>query len=165
MKKLINPMPVDLKYENGLTNKIAMEMISEGIKESNKQDVPMVIAICDSGGNLLALSRMDNAPLVSIEIAINKTKTAVYGKRPTEHWKNDFQAGKLVPLYFHEKWITFGGGFPIIKNNSILGGIGVSGGTIEDTFVARAMLKAFGFEYKEADKCIEERINAMEKKQ
>jgi uncharacterized protein GlcG (DUF336 family) len=62
--------------------------------------------------------------------------------------------GGLVPLFFHERWITFPGGFPIIKNGRILGGIGVSGGIIEDVYVAKAVLEAGGFVLDEVDAAI-----------
>jgi uncharacterized protein GlcG (DUF336 family) len=100
----------------------------------------MVIAIADSGGNLLAMHRMDNAMLCSIQIAMDKAYTVVFGKQNTAEFGSPYRSGILVPLYFHERWITFPGGFPIIKEGSILGGIGVSGGVIEDLYVARAAL-------------------------
>jgi len=155
-------MPVNLSYGVGLTLDIAKKMLEAGEKEAEEQGVPMVIAICDAGGNLLALHRMDNAPLVSIQIAINKAFTAVFGKRPTGRWKSLFSAGELIPLFFHERWITFWGGVPIIKNEIIVGGIGVSGGTVEDLYVARASLRAGGFALNDADDDIAQ-IEAMEK--
>jgi len=113
--------------------------------------VPVTIAIADAGGNLLAFSRMDNAMLGSIQIAIDKAFTAAFGKRPTGDWKRDFQAPDMVPLFVHERWITFSGGFPIISNGVLLGGIGVSGGFIEDLYVAKSALKAGSFSLDEVD--------------
>ena len=144
-------MPVNLSYGVGLTLDTAKKMLEAGEKEAEEQGVPMVIAICDAGGNLLALHRMDKAPLVSVQIAINKAFTAVFGKKPTGRWKSLFSEGEITPLFFHERWITFWGGFPIIKNEIIVGGIGVSGGTVEDLYVARAALRAGGFSLKDAD--------------
>ena len=114
----------------------------------------MVIAIADSGGNLLAFERMDQAILVSIQIAMDKAFTAVFGKQTTADFAPSYKSGTLVPLFFHERWITFPGGFPILKGGVILGGIGVSGGIDEDIYVARAALKAGGFDTGEADDLI-----------
>ena len=136
---------LNLSYGAGLTLEIAKKMLEAGQREAEKQGVPMAIAITDAGGNLLAFSRMDNASLGSIQVAIDKAFTAVFGKMPTGDWISVFQAGKLVPLFLHERWITFPGGFPIRSNRVLLGGIGVSGGTIEDVYVAKAALKAGGF--------------------
>ncbi len=141
----------NLSYGSGLTLETAKKMLEAGEKEAEKQGVPMAIAIVDAGGNLLAFSRMDNAILGSIQIAIDKAFTAAFGKRPTGDWKREFQSGELVPLFVHERWITFPGGFPIISNGVLLGGIGVSGGTVEDIYVAKAALKAGGFSVNEVN--------------
>ena len=143
-----------LSYGSGLTLDIAKKMLEAGEKEAEKQGVPMSMAISDTGGNLIAFRRMDNAALFSIQIAMDKAFTTVFGKMPTGNFANLYRTGELVPLFFHERWITFPGGFPIIKNGMILGGIGVSGGTIEDVYVVKAALKAGGFILKDTDAAI-----------
>ena len=134
-----------LHYGAGLTLETAKKMMEAGEKEAEKQGVPMVIAIADSGGHLLAFHRMNDAMLVSINIAMDKAFTAAMGKLPTLHWGNTLQNKDFNPLFIHERWITFPGGFPIKKDGVLLGGIGVSGGTLEDNHVARAALVAGGF--------------------
>ena len=52
--------------------------IKAAIKESEKLNVKMNIAIVDAGGNLVAFSRMDGAWLGSVDIAQKKAKTAVF---------------------------------------------------------------------------------------
>jgi uncharacterized protein GlcG (DUF336 family) len=143
-----------LSYGAGLTLEAAKKMLEAGEQEAEKRGVPMTIAIADAGGNLLALTRMDEAILCSTQVAMDKAFTAVFGKQHTGNHAIPYQSGILIPLFFHERWITFGGGFPIINNGTILGGIGVSGGTIEDIYVARAALKAGGFSVDEADAAI-----------
>ncbi len=140
-----------LPYGAGLTLETARKMLEAGEKEAEKQGVPMVIAIADAGGNLLAFHRMDDAMLVSINIAMDKAFTAVLGKLPTLHWSNTLQNRDFTALFIHERWITFPGGFPIIKDGVLLGGIGVSGGTLEDNHVARAALKAGGFNLEDVE--------------
>jgi uncharacterized protein GlcG (DUF336 family) len=144
----------DLSYGSGLTLDIAKKMLEAGEKEAVKQSVPMSMAISDAGGNLIAFRRMDNSALFSIQIAMDKAFTTVFGKMPTGSFAGQYCTGGLVPLFFHERWITFPGGFPIIKNGVILGGIGVSGGIIEDIYVARAALEAGGFSLGEVDAAI-----------
>ncbi len=143
-----------LSYGPSLTLDIAKKMLEAGEKEAEKQGVPMSIAISDAGGNLIAFRRMDNAALFSIQIAMDKAFTTVFGKMPTGNFANLYRTGELVPLFFHKRWITFPGGFPIIKDGRILGGIGVSGGTIEDVYVVRAALKTGGFILDEVDTVI-----------
>jgi uncharacterized protein GlcG (DUF336 family) len=143
-----------LSYGSRLTLDIAKKMLEAGEKEAEKRGVPMSMAISDAGGNLIAFSRMDNAALFSIQIAMDKAFTTVFGKMPTGSFASQYCAGGLVPLFFHERWITFPGGFPIIKNGILLGGIGVSGGIIEDVYVAKAVLEAGGFVLDEVDAAI-----------
>jgi len=134
-----------------LTLELAKKMLAAGEKEALKQGVPMAMAIDDSGGNLLAFHRMDNTMLAGSQIALDKAYTAVYGKQPTSNYGPLYNSGELVPLFFHERWVTFPGGYPIVKKGVILGGLGVSGGIVEDLYVAKAMLQAGGFETKAID--------------
>lgn len=138
-------------YGPGLTLELAKKMLGVGEKEAARQGVPMAMAIADSGGNLLAFHRMDSTMLVSIQIAMDKAYTAVYGKLATNELGEPYRSGGLVPLFFHERWITFQGGYPLIKEGTIMGGLGVSGGRIEDSYVARAIIKAGGFDTSEVD--------------
>jgi uncharacterized protein GlcG (DUF336 family) len=119
-------------------------MLETGEEEAEKQGVPMSMAIRNAGGNLIPLAA-DNAALFSMTIAMDKAFTAVFGKMPTGSFADFYRMGELVPLLFHKRWITFPGGFPIIKDGMLLGGIGVSGRTIEDVYVARTAWRAGDF--------------------
>ena len=159
MKPAKDPTPAawksgNLSYGSRLTLASAKKMLEAGEKEAKKRGVPISMAISDAGGNLVAFSRMDNAALFSINIAMDKAFTAVFGKMPSGSFADFYHTGELVPLFFHKRWITFPGGFPIIGNGTILGGIGVSGGTIEDVHVARTALHAGGFVLDDADAVI-----------
>ena len=145
-----------LCYGPGLTLKTAQRMLAAGEKEALIQDVPVAMAISDSGGNLLAFQRMDNTMLSSTQIALDKAYTAVFGKMPTADYTPIYKSGGLVPLFFHERWITFAGGFPITLKGIIMGGLGVSGGVIEDVLTARAMLKAGGFDTGSVDEYLKQ---------
>jgi len=141
-------------YGPGITLELAKRMLEAGEKEALKQGVPMAMAIADSGGNLLAFHRMDHTMLVSTQIAMDKAYTSVYGKQPTSNFGSLYKSGELVPLFFHNRWITFPGGYPIIKDSVIVGGLGVSGGIIEDNYVARAILSAGDFDTSELEEFI-----------
>jgi glc operon protein GlcG len=159
MKETKSSTPVawksgNLSYDSRLTLATAKKMLEAGEKEAKKRGVPMSMAISDAGGSLVAFSRMDNAAMFSIQIAMDKAFTTVFGKMPTGSFASQYCAGGLVPLFFHERWITFPGGFPLMKNRVILGGIGVSGGTIEDVYEAKAALEVGGFQLDGVDAAI-----------
>jgi uncharacterized protein GlcG (DUF336 family) len=127
-------------------------MIDAGMAEARKQGLRMAVAIVDSGGNLVAFGRMDDVMLASIQISMDKAYTAVKGKLPTQVWRDILQSGAIPPLFFHERWTAFPGGFPLIKGNQIFGGMGASGGTgFGDTSVVRAGLQAGEFSTEDAD--------------
>ncbi len=152
-----------LVYGSGLTLQTARKMLEAGEKEALKQGVPMAMAVSDSGGNLLAFERMDNTMLCSIQIALDKAYTAVLGKMHTGDLGNSYRSGSLIPLFFHERWITFPGGFPITRGGVILGGLGISGGVVEDLYVAEAALKAGNFDTLEVEKAIAQNEAAQKK--
>lgn len=152
-----------LPYMPGLTLTMANLMISAGIKEAEKYGMPVSIAIYDCGGNLLAFNRMENAMLCGIQIAMDKAYTAVYGKLHTGGWGEMYKTGNLVPLFFHERWITYAAGFPLIKTDAIMGGIGVSGAVSEDLYIARAVIREGGFDMDEVNSAIE-KVEASKRK-
>lgn len=126
---------------------MALELIAAARRKSAEIGVPMVIAVLDAGANLLALQRMDEALLVSLDIALNKAYTAVALKLPTHELAPLAQPGQ--PLFgIHNadggRIVIFGGGFPLRYKDQIIGGIGVSGGSVEqDIECAEAALKRF----------------------
>jgi len=141
-----------LSYSTGLTYDTAKKMVEAAMSEAKKQGLTMVVAVADAGGNLVAFGRMDDAMLASIHIATDKAFTAAYGKIPTQIWRDIVQSGNLPPLFIHERWTAFPGGFPLIKGKKLFGGIGCSGATAQgDTSVARAGLHAGGFSTEDAD--------------
>lgn len=114
---------------------LALDLIGEARKKAEQIGVPMVIAVVDDGGNLIAQQRMDNALLVSIDIALNKAYTAVALKMPTHELAPLAQTGQ--PLFgIHNadggRIVIFGGGYPLKHQGRLVGGIGVSGGGVEE---------------------------------
>lgn len=109
--------------------------------------VPSAIAIVDESGILKAFRRMDGAALLAVDIATNKAWTSVSFGIPTHGWfdfiKND--PPLLHGIVHTPRLVVFGGGFPIMDQGQLIGGIGVSGGHYEqDMVVAEAALAALG---------------------
>ena len=128
-----------------LSVEAAKKILAAAEAKAEEMKRPMVIAICDEGGNLKAFSRMDGAPLLSVEIAQNKAWTSVSFGVSTDKWfefiKDD--PPLLHGIVNHPRLVVFGGGFPIKVEKQMVGGIGVSGGHWkEDIEVAQAGLKA-----------------------
>jgi uncharacterized protein GlcG (DUF336 family) len=108
----------------------------------------MCIAVVDSGADLKAFHRMDDAWVGSIDIAIKKARTAVFFGMPTgEIGKLSQPGGPLYGIeHSNQGLITFPGGLPIVDENGVLvGAIGVSGSSVEnDHAVAKAGVAPVG---------------------
>jgi uncharacterized protein GlcG (DUF336 family) len=126
----------------------ARVLIEAAKEKASEIGVPMVIAVVDRGRNLVALERMDGALLVSIDIAANKAYTAVSLKMATHQLAELAQPQR--PLFgIHNadggRIVIFGGGLPLWNGNDLIGGIGVSGGSVEqDITCATAALHRLG---------------------
>ena len=120
----------------------AQQAVQEAISKAKELGTKMCIAVVDSGADLKAFVRMDDAWVGSVDIAIKKAKTACFFGMPTGQLGALSQPGK--PLYGIEHsnggLITFPGGLPIVNKDGVLiGGIGVSGSSVEnDHLVASA---------------------------
>ena len=131
-----------------VTQQSALAAIEAARKKAVNIETQMCIAVVDSGANLKAFLRMDDAWVGSIDIAIKKAKTAVFFGMPTGEIGKLSQPGK--PLFgiehSNEGLITFPGGLPIVDKDGVLvGAIGVSGSSVEnDHAVAAAGCKVVG---------------------
>ncbi|MBQ9860358.1 MAG: cob(I)yrinic acid a,c-diamide adenosyltransferase [Clostridia bacterium] len=99
--------------------------------------VRVVTAVCDAGGNPVAMLRADDAFIASVDIAMNKAFTSVSLKMTTEELGKLAQPGEsLYGIQFtnNGRIVIFGGGVPLTEDGVIVGGFGVSGGSAaEDT--------------------------------
>src|SRR5690554_3827114 len=126
----------------------AQKIINAARAAAKKIKTKMCIAVVDSGANLKAFLRMDDAWVGSIDIAIKKAKTAVFFGMPTGEIGKLSQPGESLYGIEHSNQglITFPGGLPIVDEDGILvGAIGVSGSSVEnDHAVAEAGMKVLG---------------------
>lgn len=131
-----------------ITQEHALKAIDAARKKAVKIKTQMCIAVVDSGANLKAFLRMDDAWVGSIDIAIKKAKTAVYFGMPTGEIGKLSQPGNSLYGIEHSNdgLITFPGGLPIVDEEGVLvGAIGVSGSVVEnDHAVAEAGVKVLG---------------------
>ncbi|MDR3462669.1 MAG: heme-binding protein [Beijerinckiaceae bacterium] len=116
--------------------------------KAEELNIQFCIAIVDSGADLKAFFRMDDAWVGSIDISIKKAKTAVFFGMPTgEIGKLSQPGGPLFGIeHSNGGLITFPGGIPIVDEQGVLtGAIGVSGSSVEnDNAVAAAGVAALG---------------------
>ena len=130
-----------------LSLETAKTLIEAAEQEAKKLGVAMVISVADDGGNLVAVHRMDDAWIASIEIALNKAWTSVALKMPTgDLAEATVPSAELYGLNTtnNGRLVVFGGGFPLVKDGKVTGAVGVSGSAVEhDVQVAKAAVEAF----------------------
>jgi glc operon protein GlcG len=106
----------------------------------------VVAAVADEHGELIALLRMDRAPLPSVDIAMNKAYTAARERRESgQVGARMKETSTPMTNYGSLRYTGWGGGLPILHEGKVIGAIAVSGLTEEeDVALARAALKETG---------------------
>lgn len=103
-----------------------------------------VIAVADSHGELLALLRLDGAPLQSVTIAINKAFSAARDRKPTLEIGKSMREKHYEIAYFGDaRYVGWGGGVPVLVDGACAGSVAVSGlSQEEDEELARLGIAA-----------------------
>jgi uncharacterized protein GlcG (DUF336 family) len=139
-----------MKQSIKLELKEAQLMIRAAIAKAQEIKVLETVCVVDEGGYPLAMERMDGARVTGPQIAWNKAFTAAGHKRST-HLFNTLPNGPALPgneafgiqWSFDGKFAIFVGGYPIVVNGEVIGGVGLSGGNGEqDTACGVAALQA-----------------------
>ena len=132
-------IPFDTPYGPPISLERAQAAIEAAVAEAKKRNWKMNLAVSDSGGNLVAFQRMDGAMLASIQIAEHKARAAATFRRPTKVFEDGINLMHLNYLLAFDGVIASRGGIPLIEQGSIIGAIGVSGGTdSQDEIVSKA---------------------------
>jgi glc operon protein GlcG len=131
-------------YGPGITLDQAKKAMAGAEAEAKKNNWPVVITILDSGGNLVMSQRLDGAQFGSVEVARDKAYSAVAFRRPTKAFEDGLaQGGANLRLLNLRGASMLDGGWPIVIDGKIVGGIGVSGVTgAQDAQIGKAGVDA-----------------------
>lgn len=89
-----------------------------------------VLVVTDAHGELIALLRMDSAPLSSLQIAMNKAYTAARERKPSYEVgqrQRDPERGFPMTNFGELRYTTWGGGLPIVIEEQVIGAVAISG--------------------------------------
>jgi uncharacterized protein GlcG (DUF336 family) len=128
----------------------ARAMAQAALRKAEELKVPETVCIVDDGGYPIALERMDGARVTGPQIAWNKAFTAAGHKRSTHLFTTPPNGPALpgneafgIQWSFEGRFAAFVGGFPVVVNGEVVGGVGLSGGNGEqDTQCGLAALQA-----------------------
>ena len=117
-----------------ITTAVAQAIVQAAMDKAESLGARVSVAVVDPGGNLVAFARMDGAEIAGPTLAVDKAYTAV------SNWISTRELSVLAapggPLFgLHSngggRFVIFGGGIPVFEGETVLGGIGVSGGAVE----------------------------------
>ena len=114
------------------------KVIKACINKADELKVPVVIALVDDAGKTVAFYKMQDSLLVSTDLAHKKAYTAVAMKEATHNLQTITQPGQdlyQLEAICNGQIVTFGGGLPLYSSGNLVGGLGVSGGTVEEDII------------------------------
>ncbi len=122
------PAPRPLEYGAPISLEAAKRVMAAAEAEAHANGWPMVIAIVDSGGNMVMLHSLDHAQHGSVAIAQEKARCAANFKRATKTFEDAVaEGGYNLRILAAPGMLPLEGGLPLIAGGSIVGAIGVSG--------------------------------------
>lgn len=131
-------LTAQLGHAKILTLDAAKAMANAAESRARENGWNVGIAIVDAAGDLILFRRLDGTQPASIAIAIAKARTAARFRRPTKALDDRIGAGR-VSLLGIDDMLPLEGGVPVIVEQEVVGGIGVSGAASnQDAMVARA---------------------------
>jgi uncharacterized protein GlcG (DUF336 family) len=129
-----------------ITANQAQNIIAAGEARAAEIGVQVNIAILDAGAHLKAFGRMDRALIGSIDIALNKARTAALFGMRTELIGEFCKPGGTSPGLEQTNGglVVFAGGIPLTSADGlVIGAVGVSGGSVaQDQEIAEAAAAA-----------------------
>ncbi len=140
LEKIVNHLVGNAIVKEIMTLELAVKLIEKVEEKAKEMDMRVVAAVSDASGRPVAVHCMDGAYHGSFDVAVNKTYTSTAFQMPTAKLAKLCQPGQeLYGLQFSNdgKVMILGGGVPLMVGDTMIGALGVSGGTAaQDTELA-----------------------------
>jgi glc operon protein GlcG len=122
--------PPAIPYGLPISTESAKKIAAAAIAEAAKNHWRMAVAVVDSAGYLVYFERMQDTQLGSVDLAIEKAKTAALFRRPTKTFQDTVAGGgEGLRVLRLTGVIPIEGGVPIIVDGKLVGAVGASGGS------------------------------------
>ena len=123
-------------------------MIEAAVAEARKLSVPISVVAVDESGVTKEMLRMDGAPLVSVQTAINKAYAAAAIGMPPDDFYAAIESDAAAVAEFGTRpgLALIAGGLPVLVDGKVAGAIGVAGAmtAAEDRRIAEAAMTRVG---------------------
>jgi|TARA_B110000503_G_C7023040_1_gene360637 glc operon protein GlcG len=134
-----------MKTKSILSDADVSKILAAAKQCANDNKWAVTIAVCDDGGHLLGLLRLDDAAPISAHIAPSKANTSALGRRESKIYEEVINNGRTAFLSAPVLHGMLEGGVPIIVDGQVIGAVGVSGvKSDEDVQIAKAGIAALG---------------------
>ena len=108
----------------------AKKVATAAVAEARKNNFTMAIAVVDTAGNLIYFEKMDGTQTGSVNVSIEKARSAALFKRPTKSFQDTVaQGGVGLRMLGLPGAVPVEGGIPLMEGGKIVGAVGASGGT------------------------------------
>lgn len=114
-----------------LTMQGCRQLIDAAVTTAALRGLQIAVAVTDPGGALLGFLRMDGAPVVTVDVAIGKARTASLLGAPSKVFEDMINAGQTAMLSV-PRLVPLQGGVPVMVDGTICGAIGISGSSGEN---------------------------------
>ena len=117
-------------------------IVEAAVAEAGRGSVPVTVVTVDESGVMKEMCRMDGAPLVSVQTAINKAYAAAAIGMPPDDFFTAIEADPAAVASFANRpgLALIAGGLPVLVDGQVAGAIGVAGAMTgaEDRRIAEA---------------------------
>lgn len=128
-----------------MTQALAGRIASAAAAEATARGVSPVVSVVDAGGVLVHQWRPDGAQVASVDVALDKARTAALYRRPSKDFEDQVAGGRVSALAL-ARAVPLQGGQPIVVDGVVAGAVGVSGASSadEDNELAEVAVAAAG---------------------
>jgi glc operon protein GlcG len=117
-----------MRQINELSHRDAQKIVAAIAAELERTGQGAAVAVADTHGELLAFLRTDGCGLPPITIAQNKAYTAAREGIPSRLLgERSREEGFPMTNFGELRYVSWGGGVPVIVNGQVVGSVGVSG--------------------------------------
>jgi glc operon protein GlcG len=119
-------------FEKKVLTEAGADVVAQAAEaEAKARRVAPVIAVVDESGTLITMRRPDDAQVASVNVALDKARTAALFRRPSKDFEDQTRNGRVAALALRGA-VALQGGVPIMFDGQVVGAIGVSGASSAD---------------------------------
>jgi glc operon protein GlcG len=114
----------------GISIDIAQKLVARAIDAGKAQELPIVVVVVDTAGDVVASARMDGVNAINFDVAQRKALTAAAFRMPTHDLVDMVSRDDLAKttIMTDQRLCILPGGAPVMSGETVVGGVGIAGG-------------------------------------